>query len=161
MLTPANLIAQIVADLQAVPGIGLVYDRRRDVRDEPTARAIWYHEGQNRIHAWSVSLGEPAVNVVRAPGFGPRASGQAGQVFGDIGIVIEAVFGIDDANASEVTFRNLVWDVQTRFNAIGLITADVVKQEPLRWERFGYLALAGMWRAHYAKLTCRYAGKLS
>lgn len=161
MLTPANLIAQIKADLEAVTGIGLVYDRRRDVRDEATARALWYHTGQGRIHAWSISLDDEPARILRQPGFGSRASGIAGQVFSDFGISIEGVFGIDDANASEVTFRDLVWNVVQTFNAVGLITADVVNQEPMQWVRFGYLNLAAMYHAHYAKLACRYTGKVS
>jgi hypothetical protein len=159
--TPATLIAQAKADLEAVAGIGLVHDRRREVRDESGARLLWYHEGQGRIHAWSVTLGDgPTAKAARTPGFGPRGSGQKGTVLVDLALQIEGVMGIDDAAASEVTFRNLSWDVLNAFNAIGLLTADTVHQDPLQWERFGYLLLAGAYHVHYTRMTGRYTGRV-
>ncbi len=160
-LTPANLIAAVKAKLETVPGVGVVHDYRREVRDEPTARALWYHTGQSRIHAWSITLGEPPAKSARHPGFGAAGSGQTGTILTDFGVVLEGVFGIDDDAASEKTFRDLCWTVTLEFNKVGLITADVAHQEAMQWERFGYLRLAGMYLVHYARLSCRYTGRVA
>ncbi len=168
-LSPANLIAGVKATLVGITGIDplTVYDRRRDVRDEPGARALWYSEGQQRIHAWNVTLArERPASSARGPGFSRT---QAGQVSTDFGITIEGVMGIDDANASEVTFRDLAWTVTLAFNQIGLLSVpsvglnvgDVVHQEATQWEQFGYLILASMYTVHYARLSCRFAGHVS
>lgn len=160
-LTPATLIAAVKTQIETVAGIGVVYDFRREVRDESTARAVWYHAGQTRIHAWSVTLAEPPARTIRHPGFGAIGSGQSGTILTDFGIAIEAVFGIDDAAESEKTFRTLCWDVVLNFNKVGLVSADVTHQEPLQWERFGYLRLANMFLVHYASMTGRFTGQVA
>lgn len=159
--TPASLIAQAKADLEAIEGMGLVYDRRRDVRDEASAKRIWYCEEQNRIHAWSVTLGEPTAKAERSPGFGPRGSGQIGTVLTDMTLQYEGVFGINDADSSEVTFRDLCFEVMNAFNRYALMTPDVVNQGAMQWHTFGYLLLAGMYTVHYAKLSCTYRGRVA
>lgn len=154
---PETLIAAAKTRIEGLSGIGLVHDFRRDVKDEPTARAVWYHEGQGRIHAWHVTLGEPTAQTVRGPGF---SSNQPGQITADIRLVVEGVFGINDAAASEKTFRALCWNLQLRMNQQALLTVDVAHQDPFQWDRFGYLVLAGMYSVHYARFSCRYIGRV-
>jgi len=160
-LTPDGLITAVKIKLESIAGVGLVYDYRREVRDEPGARALWYHTGQGRIHAWSVTLAEPPARSTRGPGFGAVGSGQAGRVLTDFGVAVEGVFGIDDVAASEKTFRTLCWSVALEFNKVGLLTVDVVHQDPMQWERFGYLILASLYHVHYARLTCRFIGQVA
>lgn len=158
-LDPNTLIDAVAVQLGTVPGIGVVHKYRREVRDEPTARALWVPVGGTKINAWSVTLAEPAANSTRSTGFGAVGSGQSGRVLTDFGIAIEAVYGIDDASQSEVTFRALVWQVALSFNKIGLLTNQVVNQGPMQWERFGFLLLANMYQVHYAKLRGTFMGQ--
>jgi hypothetical protein len=160
-LTPNALIESVATQVESVSGVGVVHRYRREVRDEPTAAALWIPPGGNKVNAWSVTLAEPAANNTRSPGFGAVGSGQSGRVLTDFGIAIEAVYAIDDAAQSEVTFRDLVWRVALSFNKIGLLTADVVNQGPMQWERFGFLVLAGMYHVHYAKLRGTFMGQVA
>jgi hypothetical protein len=159
-LDPNSLIDAVATQLATVSGIGVVHKYRRKVQSEAEALALWVPTGDTKINAWSVSLNEPAANSVRGPGFGAVGSGQSGRVTTDFGIAIEAVYGIDDAAQSEVTFRDLVWRVALSFNGIGLLTNQVVNQGPMQWERFGYLALAGMYHTHYARLAGTFMGQV-
>jgi hypothetical protein len=157
---PETVIAAYVAKLATISGIGNLYDYKREVRDEATAKALWWHEAQGRINAWSVTLDDagPVTNA-RGPGFGAVGSGQAGTVTTGVRIGIDAVFGINDAAASEKTFRALVWSVVHAVNGDGKLIAAFTHQEPMEWARFGYLTLAGMYHVHYARLTTSVIGR--
>lgn len=159
-LTPNGLIDIVAAHLATVSGIGAIHKRRRKVQTEAEARAVWYSDAQGRIHAWQISLGENPVNSQRSPGFGAVGSGQSGRVMSDFAVSIEGVFGIDDAADSETAFRAMAWSVVMAFNREGKIHADITHQQPMQWERFGYLVLAGMYTTHYAKLTCSFIGQV-
>jgi hypothetical protein len=159
-LTPNSLISLVAVHLATVADIGVIHTRRRAVKDEQAARAVWYSEAQGRIHAWQISLAEPAVNSTRSPGFGPVGSGQSGRVLSDFGISIEGVFGIDDAADSETEFRAVAWAVVMAFNSVGMIDASIVQQGPMQWERFGYVTLASMYTVHYAKLRGSFMGQV-
>lgn len=157
---PEVVIAAYVAKLGSITGIGHVYDYKREVRDEPTAQRLWFFEPEGRINAWSVTLADATpVTTKREPGFGGIGSGQAGRVTSGVQIAIDVVYGIDDAAASEKTFRALVWTVMHAINAEGKLVAAFTHQEPMNWDRFGYLTLAGMFHVHYARLTTAVLGQ--
>lgn len=160
-LTPNSLIDLVAAKLAAVSGIGVIHKRRRKVQTEVDARSIWYSDAQSRIHAWHISLTDgPTVNSTRHPGFGAVGSGIAGTVLSDFGIVLEGVFGIDDAADSETTFRAIAWDVVMAFNREGKIDNAITQQGPTLWERWGYQVLASMYEVHYARLSTRYIAQV-
>jgi hypothetical protein len=46
-------------------------------------------------------------------------------------------------------------------NKVGLLSADFAHQNPMQWERFGYLVLAGMYTTHYAKLRTSAIGQVA
>lgn len=157
---PETVIAAYVAKLGTIVGVGHVYDFKRDVKDEPTAQRIWFYEPENRINAWSVTLASASpVTTKRDPGFGPIGSGQAGRVTSGVQIAIDAVFGIDDAAASEKTFRALVWTVMHAINGEGRLVAEFTHQEAMNWDQFGFLMLAGMYHVHYARLSTTVLGQ--
>lgn len=158
-LALADLIGACKTTLEGVAGMGRVHDYRREVKNEDDARAIWVVDATGQINAWNVTLAEPAVESIRHPGFGAIGSGQKGTILADVSLVFEGVMGIDDAAASEKTFRDLTWSVMTTFNAIGQLHADVVQQGPTQWVRFGYLVLAGAYMVHFAQLRCRFTGR--
>jgi len=156
---PDSLIDVVAVKLATVTGIGIIHQYRREVRSEAEAAALWIPAGGTKVNAWNVTLGEPTATNVRGPGF--NASGtQAGTCMTDLGIVVEGVYGIDDANTSEKTFRMLCWNVMMAFNRVGKLATYVTHQDAMQWERFGYLVLAGMYHVHYAKLRIRFIGQV-
>ena len=154
-----TLIGACQTVLEGVSGIGRVHDYRREVRNESDARSLWVVDDTGQINAWQVTLGEPAVSSVRHPGFGAIGSSDRGTVLADISLVFEGVMGINDADASEKTFRALTFEIMRTFNGIGRVHADVVQQDPVQWTRFGYLVLAGIYMVHFAQLRCRFTGR--
>lgn len=159
-LDPETLIEAARVVLVTVSGIDAttVHKYRREVRDESEARDRWYSSTQNRINSWGITLQDAAAKNARGPGFS-RDGSSKGRVLTDFGLAVEGVFGISDADQSEVTFRALCWGVSQEFNGIGAIHANVVHQEAFQWERFGYLILAGVFPVHFARFTCRFTGQ--
>lgn len=164
---PESLITDCATLLGTVAGItangATVSTYRREVRNESDAAAKWIPVGGTTVHAWNVTLGEPTANSTRNAGFNDLAD-QPGRVLSDIGIAIEGVHGISDsdtpAQASEVIFRAIGWSVVKAFNRRGKIAPYVTHQNPLQWERFGYLLLAGMYHVHYAKMRISFIGQV-
>lgn len=160
-ITPAGCSAALAAVVQEVTDGGQVHQYRRIIRDEQALRNLMWDGANDRINGWMISPAnaEPAVTV-RHPGYqaiGQSGGGQAETVFQ---FQIEAYFGIDDANASEVTFRDLVWQVADTLNGYGLLDIPgVIEQLPAQVGQFGYVMLAGFTFLHYARIDIAFRGR--
>ncbi len=152
MFTPAACVTAIKTNLEAVAGAGVVHEYRRLLRNQSEASARLF-DG-TRINAAFISMtGVPEVSRE----FGnPAVSGN----LTTFGFAIEMFYGLDDAGASEKSFRDLVWATVNRFNSQGLILADASHQEPMT-ARIAYIELADATPLHYAELVFSLRGRTS
>lgn len=160
-LTPANCVAALAALIATVPKSGRVHEQRRLVRNEQEFKAHLWDEQHGRFCGWMISPSPSSTTASeRKPGhFGKGIKG-GGTVLTTFRFQIEGYFGLDDAQRSETTFRDLAWAVADECNAYGLLNiADVTYQEPCDVEQFGYVQFAGTGLLHYARLTVGFQGR--
>lgn len=109
MTTLAAIRAAIVAELQAVPGIGTVHDYERYAAREGDFRTLYLHDlggGVSQIRGWYVrrlSTAETLIVMGRSDGVHQW--------------LIRGFMAIDDLAASEKTFDDLIETVRARFRA--------------------------------------------
>lgn len=159
VMTPAGCVQKIADLLATVPGMGVVHQRRRIIRDEQAIRDLLFSGG--RVNGWMISPAPSNTTVTeRNPGhYGVGVKG-GGNVFSTFQFQIEGYFGIDDAAGSEATFRDLAWAVADEFNAYGLLAIPgITHQLPADVEQFGYIMLAGFSLNHYARIGVGFRGK--
>lgn len=82
-------------------------------------------------------------------------------VLTEFAIQIELFATLDDAAASEVTFRQRVFEVCQAFNRRGKLVATASHQSAMTTETIGYLGLADTATLHYASLIYRLRGRTS
>jgi hypothetical protein len=161
VLTPAACVIAMAALIATVPKTGRVHQQRRVIRDEVALKTHLWDEAERRICGWMISP-SPATTTVseRHPGHHGKGVKGGGNVLTTFQFQIEGYLGLDDANLSEATWRDLAWDVANEFNAYGLLNIDgVVHQLPCDVEQFGYAAFAGFALLHYARLTVGFQGR--
>ena len=161
VMTPGGCVTGIANLLATVPGIGVVHQRRRIIRDEQAIRDLLFVQAQNRVNGWMISpAGSNTTVTERNPGhYGVGVKG-GGNVFTTMQFQIEGYFGIDDAAASEATFRDLAWAVADEFNAYGLLAIPgITHQLQADVEQFGFVFLAGLQLLHYARIGVAFRGK--
>ncbi len=166
-LTPALCRTNLAAFLATVPGIGTVHTYRRIMRDERGAKAVLWHPttqvGANPVgwmNAWMISPAGQATTVTeRNPGHAAIGASGGGNNLTTFQWTIEGYFGIDDANATELTFGDLAWDVAHRLNGYGGLFAGVTYQLPADVEQLGYAFVAGWALLHYARIGVGFRGR--
>ena len=161
VMTPGGCVTALANLLATVPGMGVVHQRRRIIRDEQAIRDLLFAQAQNRINAWMISPAASNTTVTdRNPGHAGKGVKGGGNVFTTFQWQIEGYFGIDDAAASEATFRDLSWAVADEMNAYGLLDIPgIVHQLQADVEQFGYILLAGLTLCHYARIGVAFQGK--
>lgn len=149
----------LAAALQAVPGIGVVHEYRRIVRDEQSAR-VHLFDG-TRINGWMIApAGSNTVVNVRSPGFRGIGVQGGGQVLTTFQFQIEGYYGLDDPGESEKTFADLVWAAALDLNRYGTLPiSGIVHQLPADVEQFGYAMFANFYLVHYARIGIGFTGK--
>lgn len=160
-MTPAGCVSVMAAVLATVPGIGNIYQYRRIMREEDQVNAILYHTGQARINGWMISPAGSNTSVTeRNPGHAGIGVKGGGNVLTTFQFQIEGYFGIDDAAASEQTFRDLTWAVADEFNAYGLINIpNITHQLPADVEQFGFAMMANFHLLHYCRIGIGFRGR--
>lgn len=160
-LTPAGCITQVAAILATVGGIGNVHQYRRIIRDEDAANTLLFNTAQGRINAWMISSAGANTTVTeRNPGHAGIGVKGGGNVMTTFQFQIEGYFGVDDANASEPTFRDLAWAVADEFNAYGLLNIPgITHQLPCDVEQFGFAMIANFKLLHYCRLGIGFRGR--
>lgn len=159
-LTPSACRAGLKAALESVAGIGLVHDYRRQVRDGASVRERYFHPATGRIHGWAIApdFGSTVSNERNPSHPGAGLRGGAGDII-TARWQFEGYYGIDDANASEKTFFDLVWLVADTFNGLTLNITGCARQSPCDVVQFGYVLFANMYTLHYARLTIALMGR--
>lgn len=166
-LTPALCRTNLAAFLATVPGVGTVHSYRRIMRDERSAKAVLWHSttqvGANPVgwmNAWMISpAGQTTTVTERGPGHAAIGTSGGGNNLTTFQWTIEGFFGIDDANATEVTFSDLAWDVAHRLNGYGALFVGVTHQLPADVEQLGYSFIAGWALLHYARIGVGFRGR--
>lgn len=166
-LTPAICRAGLVNFLAAVPGVGAVHEYRRVMRDERAAKSVLWHSGTQVganppgwINGWMISPAGQATTVTeRNPGHRGIGVSGGGNNFTTFQWTIEGFYGIDDANATELTFGDLAWDIANRINGYGALFAGVSHQLPADVEQLGYSFVAGWALLHYARIGVAFRGR--
>lgn len=96
---------------------------------------------------------------------GPREFGAPGAlgagVLTTFRLQIELFRGLEDAIASEVLFRNTVFDVLQAFNRRGKFYAAASHQDPMSASPIGYIMLAETVLLHYAVCQMDVRGRTS
>lgn len=152
-MTIDGAVDAIAATLGAVSGIGQVHKRRRRVTNEEGIQRVFVSNGV--INAATVSW--------RSLG-GSLTDGGSGSVIGVLSTLtfdVELVYGFEDATATEITFRTLVWNVLMAFNGAGKVYAAASHQERMTADEIGYMLLADTALVHYAKLALSIRGRVS
>lgn len=160
-LTPAACIAGVKTLVESVSGIGLVHDYRRIVRAEQDVKTLLHHPATGAVNAWMVALSPDSTAISQRnpghPGIGVKGGGNVLTTFQ---VQIEGYYGINDAAASEKTFRNLAWAVTDEANAYGLLNiTGLVFQGPAQLHTVGFSLLANQWLFHYCRITLDLQGR--
>lgn len=165
--TPVSLRAAIAALIGTVANTGQIHARRRVVRSENDLRRFFWDDTNSRICGWMIA---PALSgtadSVRNTGFSGYGLKGGGNVMTDFAFQVEGIFGLDDANASEEVFGDLVWAVADEFNSYGVIPKagggvlpGVTIQGPCNITQFGYITFANTFLCHYARLELTFNGR--
>lgn len=160
MITPAGCIAGAKSIVESVPGVGIVHNYRRIIRTEQDVKTLLYSGG--KVNAWMVGLsGDGTALSKRNPGHHGVGVKGGGNVLTTFQVNVEGYYGISDAGASEVTFRNLAWAVADEFNAYGIIPGvdGLVMQGPAQLFTVGYSLLASTFLFHYCRMTLDLQGR--
>lgn len=160
-MTPGSCATALATVLATVTGIGQIHTRRRIIRDEQALKTLMFVSAQNRINGWMISPAAANTTVTdRGPGHHGIGVAGGGNALTTFQFQIEGYFGIDDAAASEDTFRDLSWDVARTINSYGLLNiAGISHQLPADVEQFGYIMLAGFSLLHYARIGVGFRGR--
>lgn len=154
-LTPELLIDTLVTEIQAVDGIGAVYNRRRQVKNEDDVKTLLVRsQVLNAVFVTWTGLPDTMTDGGRPGSIGALSTFTFG---------IELLYGLNDAQSSEVTFRILLWNIAQRFNTRGNVAAAVGAsfQERLRIDEIAYLELAGIVLVHFARMAISFRGRVS
>jgi hypothetical protein len=159
--TPGACVTAIAALIATVPKSGRVHAYRRAIRSEPQLKALLWDETEARVCGWMISPSPSTTTVSeRHPGHHGKGVKGGGNVMTTFQFQIEGYFGIDDAKASEMLWRDLTWAVASECNAYGLLNiAEVSHQLPCDVDQFGYASLAGFALVHYARLSVGFTGR--
>lgn len=167
-LTPSACRQAMDTLLTTVPGIGLVHQRRRVIRSEQDLHTYLFDPKLNRVCGWFIS--PSATNAVvtdRKGGHIGHGVKGGGNIITTFQFQLEGMFGVDDANASESVFGDLVWAVCDEFNSYGTIALNpehapipgIAHQLPCDVQQFGYIMFAGSILCHYARLEIGFQGR--
>ena len=157
--TPDACRVALAAALGTVPGIGVVHEYRRIVRDEQSARTHLF-DG-TRINGWMIAPAGTNTSVnTRQPGFQAIGTQGGGQMLTTFQFQVEAYYGLDDPGASEKTFMDLAWAAVLHLNRFGALPiSGIVHQLPADLEQFGYAMFANFYLVHYARIGIGFQGK--
>lgn len=159
VMTPAGCRQAMANLLATVPGMGVVHQRRRIIREEQAIRDLLFSGG--RINGWMISPAASNTTVSeRNPGHTGIGVKGGGNILTTMQWQIEGYFGIDDAAGSEATFGDLAWGVADELNSYGaLAIPGITHQLPADVEQFGYIMLAGFTLCHYARIGVGFRGR--
>lgn len=161
IMTPAGQRDALAALLATVSGVGVVYKRRRIVRDENTARQILVPSGSvdGKVNAWMIYPAPNTTTVTeRHPGM-KRAAKGGGNNITTMQWQIDAMFTVDDAAESEITAFDLAWAVADELNAYGVLDIPgAIMQLPADVEMFGFINMGNFVLYHYARISVAFQG---
>jgi hypothetical protein len=152
--TPATAVAASKTTLEGSGAIARVHDYRRMVRTAADVTALLYDATSQKINAAMISVNK----ISTSRDFGnPAVAG----VMTTVGLQIELFRGLEDAVASEKSFRDSVFAVLQAFNTKGKIDTNASHQDPMDALQIGYIAFAGDLLLHYALLGFELRGRTS
>lgn len=162
-MTTAGQRAALAALLATVPGIGVVHDYRRIIRDENAIRQLLVPTGnaEGQVNAWMIYPAGASTTVTeRNPGHHGKGVKGGGNVLTTMQWQIDFYHFIDDAAGTEKTAFDLAWAVADELNAYGQINIDgIVHQLPADVEQFGFIMLGNFALYHYARIGVAFQGR--
>lgn len=136
--------------LEAVSGIGRVYDYMRHPVTDAEVKSLFVTTTSPRLHYWCITLGPDAKFLEeRYPASHSRAT---------VTFAIRGYYSLVDADATEKTFINLVEDVLDALRTHkGALNVDVIggpwlTQGPAQWAGPNHVEVAGV-LCHHAELV--------
>lgn len=163
VMTPAGQRAALVALLATVPGIGVVHDYRRTVKNENEIRQLLVPSGnlEGQVNAWMIYPAPSSTTVTeRNPGHHGKGVLGGGNVFTTMQWAIDFYHYIDDAAATEKTAFDLAWAVADQMNGYGQLAIDgITHQLPADVEFFGFIMLGNFAFYHYGRIGVGFKGR--
>lgn len=160
-ITPSACVDAIAAVIATVPSSGRVHQYRRILRDEKSVKLHLWDQANSRMCGWMISPAAANTAITeRNPGHAGIGIKGGGNNFTTFQFVIEGYFTLDDAVASEETWRDLVWAVADEFNAYGMLNIQGISHQlPCDVEQFGFVNIAGWALLHYARIGIGFRGR--
>ena len=151
--TPAGAVTALTDLLATVESVGLVHAYRRTARTLNDMHALLFDSTVGKLRGAYVTVSRM---VVGGREFGsPTSAG----VLTTVTLQVELFRGIEDAEASEVTFRDTVFDVLQAVNRRGKIYSASSHQDPMSAPQIGYIVLADAALLHYALCQVEIRGR--
>jgi hypothetical protein len=135
--------------LEAVSGVGRVYDYFRHVTNEATQAALLKDAGTGALHFWFITLSQENTLDQRRDGTLARDT---------LTYELHGFMAVNDAQESEKAFAARVLDVVTAFNVAqklalsGVALAGVIDSGPIQWPMSPHVMFNSV-LCHFAKLS--------
>lgn len=136
----AEITAEIKTILEAVPGIGVVHEYERFAA-EWGKFLEFFKDADGRINGWTIGLRKIPVEREFIP-----------TVLRKHDFVLRGYYGLNDAAASELAFRNLVEAILDAFQDVDTLNDTVLDSGPMQVEKIEP-RLFGKVLCHCAVLT--------
>ncbi len=162
--TPAGAVSALAAVLRTAAPDTLVHEYRRTFRtqEEFAERTLTDGTlGDPVVQAALVSVQSMTIDEPRNFGNGATAIGQGAGVMTTVAFKVEVVRGLQDAEASEVAFRNTVFAMMQAVNTLGKLYLAASWQGPMSATQISYLGLDDFTILHYATLEMTMKGRTS
>lgn len=155
--TPDGAVEAIATKLETVASVGRVHRYRRSVKRLEDVATLF------RDDASTGKLFGAFVSVAGLPVGDPRETGSpiGAGVIQTVDLRIEMVRGVEDAEASEMTFRAAVFAALKALNTSKRVYADASWQGPASAPVLGYIEFGGSVVMHYTEISVSLRGRTS
>lgn len=153
--TPDGAVEAIAAKLETVAAVGHVHRYRRSVKRLEDVATLF------RDDASTGKLFGAFVSVAGLPVGDPRETGSplGAGVIQTVDLRVEMFRGVEDAEASEMTFRAAVFAALQALNTSKRVYTDASWQGPASAPVLGYIEFGGSVVMHYTEITLSLRGR--
>jgi hypothetical protein len=154
-MVPADLTQAFADVLAAVsPSVGVIHQRRRALRSFDEAQAVLTDPASGKLSAAFLSL--------EALPEAERLMGRPASIryLLTARLRIELFRGFEDAEASEIDFRDAVWNALDAINKTGRVYAESTYQGAATCRTLTYMTVAGSLLLHYADCVVDVRGQM-
>ena len=153
--TPDGAVEAVATQLETVAAVGRVHRYRRSVKRLEDVATLF------RDDASTGKLFGAFVSVAGLPVGDPRETGSplGAGVIQTVDLRVEMFRGVEDAEASEMTFRAAVFAALQALNTSKRVYTDASWQGPASAPVLGYIEFGGSVVMHYTEITLSLRGR--